>query len=209
MSRHHSRFTYLMDLFGPDPVLTPIPLEDGELAMLTQLPLSISNEQALARLIAETAWRSELVTVWGKQHRQPRLTAWHGEAAYAYSGLTLVPLPFTELLLEMKAAVELASGRHFNSVLLNYYRDQRDSMGMHSDDEAELGPEPAIASVSFGATRSFILRHKASKRTVKLDLTSGSMLLMAGQTQANWSHGINKLSRPVGPRVNLTFRKIK
>ena len=197
-----------MDLFAPDPALTPIPLEDGELAMLTQLPLSISNEQALARLIAETAWRSEAVTVWGKQHSQPRLTAWQGEAAYAYSGLTLVPLPFTELLLEIKAAVELASGRRFNSVLLNYYRDQRDSMGMHSDDEAELGPEPAIASVSFGATRSFILRHKVSKRTVKLDLTSGSMLLMAGRTQANWSHGINKLSRPVGPRVNLTFRKI-
>lgn len=197
-----------MDLFAPDHRLIPIPLDDGELAMLTQLPLSISNEQALARLIADTAWRSEIVTVWGKQHRQPRLTAWYGEAAYAYSGLTLVPLPFTELLLEIKAAVELASGRRFNSVLLNYYRDQRDSMGMHSDDEAELGPEPAIASVSFGATRTFILKHKASKRSVRIDLTSGSMLLMTGKTQANWSHGINKQSRSIGPRVNLTFRKI-
>lgn len=197
-----------MDLFAPDHRLIPIPLDDGELAMLTQLPLSISNEQALARLIADTAWRSEIVTVWGKQHRQPRLTAWYGEAAYAYSGLTLVPLPYTELLLEIKAAVELASGRRFNSVLLNYYRDQRDSMGMHSDDEAELGPEPAIASVSFGATRTFILKHKASKRSVRIDLTSGSMLLMTGKTQANWSHGINKQSRSIGPRVNLTFRKI-
>jgi alkylated DNA repair dioxygenase AlkB len=197
-----------MDLFAPDHQLTPIPLEDGELAMLAQLPLSISNEQVLARLIADTAWRSEIVTVWGKQHRQPRLSAWYGEAAYAYSGLTLTPLPFTELLLEIKAAVELASGRRFNSVLLNYYRDQRDSMGMHSDDEAELGPEPAIASVSFGATRTFILKHKASKRSVRIDLTSGSMLLMTGKTQANWSHGINKQSRSIGPRVNLTFRKL-
>ena len=197
-----------MDLFAPDPVLMPIPLEDGALAMLSQLPLGISNEQVLARLIAESAWRCERVTVWGKQHRQPRLTAWYGEAAYAYSGLTLVPTPFSALLLELKAAVELACGRRFNSVLLNYYRDQHDSMGMHSDDEAELGAEPAIASLSFGATRTFILRHKASKRTVKLDLTSGSLLLMAGTTQSHWTHGINKQSRPAGPRVNLTFRNI-
>jgi alkylated DNA repair dioxygenase AlkB len=198
-----------MDLFDPFPLLTTIPLEDGELSMLSQLPLSISNEQVLAHLIAETAWRSETVTVWGKQHAQPRLTAWHGEAAYTYSGLTLNPLPFTELLLEIKASVEQASGRRFNSVLLNYYRNERDSMGMHSDDEPELGPEPAIASVSFGATRSFILKHKATKRTVKLDLTSGSMLLMAGKTQTNWLHGINKQTRPCGPRLNLTFRNIR
>jgi alkylated DNA repair dioxygenase AlkB len=197
-----------MDLFDPLPRLTPIPLQDGELSMLAQLPLGIGNEQVLSRLIAETAWRSEVVTVWGKQHPQPRLSAWHGSAAYTYSGLTLTPLPFTELLLEIKAAVEQASGRRFNSVLLNYYRNERDSMGMHSDDEAELGPEPAIASVSFGATRTFILKHKATKSTVKLDLTSGSLLLMAGKTQANWLHGINKQTRPSGPRVNLTFRKI-
>ncbi|MES2018813.1 MAG: alpha-ketoglutarate-dependent dioxygenase AlkB [Pseudomonadota bacterium] len=197
-----------MDLFAPAPLLSPIALEDGALAMLRQLPLRFSNAEVLSRLVAETAWRSETVTVWGKQYQQPRLSAWHGEAAYAYSGLTLAPLPFTALLLEMKAAVELASARHFNSVLLNYYRDGRDSMGMHSDDEPELGPQPAIASLSFGATRTFILKHKASGRTVKLDLTDGSLLLMSGDTQANWSHGINKLSRPVGPRLNLTFRNI-
>ncbi len=197
-----------MDLFPDNGALHPIPLEDGELSMLAQLPLRIDNEQVLARLVAETAWRAEVVTVWGKQHPQPRLSAWHGDAAYRYSGLQLAPLPFTPLLLEIKAAVELASGRSFNSVLLNYYRNERDSMGMHSDDEPELGPAPAIASVSFGATRTFILRHKRSKRTVKLDLTSGSLLLMTGTTQAHWQHGINKLTRPIGPRVNLTFRNI-
>lgn len=197
-----------MDLFSSTAMM-PLPLEDGELSMLAQLPLSASYEQVLARLIGETAWRSELITVWGKQHLQPRLTAWHGDAAYRYSGLELAPQPFTALLLEIKSAVEHASGRCFNSVLLNYYRDQRDSMGMHSDDEPELGPEPAIASVSFGATRTFILKHKRTKRLVKLDLSSGSMLLMAGSTQANWLHGINKLTRATGPRVNLTFRNIK
>lgn len=198
----------MWDLFAPDPALSTIPLEDGALSMLAQLPLAISNEEVLARLVAETAWRSQVVTVWGKQHPQPRLTAWHGAAAYTYSGLTLAPLPFTALQLEIKAAVEQACGRRFNSVLLNYYRDQRDSMGMHSDDEAELGPEPAIASLSFGATRTFILKHKTSKRTVKLDLASGSMLLMAGQTQTHWLHGINKQTRLTGPRINLTFRNI-
>jgi alkylated DNA repair dioxygenase AlkB len=93
-------------------------------------------------------------------------------------------------------------------VLLNYYRNERDSMGMHSDDEPELGPEPAIASVSFGAARTFILKHKRSKQTVKLDLEGGSVLLMSGNTQNNWLHGINKENQPRGPRVNLTFRYI-
>ena len=116
---------------------------------------------------------------------------------------------FVEPLLEsIRLAAQEATGRHYNSVLLNYYRDGRDSMGMHSDDEPELGPAPAIASISFGATRTFILRHKSSKETLKLALTDGSLLLMAGATQANWMHGINKTARPVGARVNLTFRKI-
>lgn len=197
-----------MDLFSSSNILRPIPLEDGELALLEQLELSLGNADVLARLIAETAWRAELVTVWGKQHQQPRLTAWHGTARYTYSGLTLEPLPFTCLQQEIKAAAEQASGRRFNSVLLNYYRDERDSMGMHSDAEPELGPEPAIASVSFGATRTFILKHKRNKRTVKLNLTDGSLLLMTGQTQKNWLHGINKEAKAKGPRVNLTFRYI-
>lgn len=201
-----------MDLFSPDTTLTtsltPIPLEDGQLAMLTQLPLNLGNAAVMARLVAETDWRAESITLWGKQFLQPRLTAWHGDASYTYSGLTLPALPFSPLLAEIKQAVEAVSARRFNSVLLNYYRDGRDSMGMHSDDEPELGPAPAIASVSFGATRTFVLRHKRSKRTVKLDLNDGSMLLMAGATQANWSHGINKTTRALGPRINLTFRFI-
>lgn len=197
-----------MDLFTSSKILTPIPVPDGELSFLAQLELSLPNDEVLARLLAETAWRSESITLWGKQFLQPRLTAWHGEAAYTYSGLRLEPLPFTPLQQEIRAAVEAASGRRFNSVLLNYYRDGRDSMGMHSDDEPELGAEPAIASVSFGAARSFILQHKRTKHRIKVDLTDGSVLLMAGQLQENWTHGINKITREVGPRVNLTFRLI-
>lgn len=201
-----------MDLFnsstGSPPALETIAIEDGELGLLAQLPLAESNEAVLARLIAETGWKSETITLWGKQHAQPRLTAWHGDKPYRYSGLTLEPLPFTPLLLGLKAAVEAASGACFNSVLLNYYRDGRDSMGMHSDDEPELGPAPVIASLSFGATRDFILQHKRTKQRLKLPLASGSLLLMGGNMQKNWLHGINKSSRPIGARVNLTFRFI-
>ena len=197
-----------MDLFTSSALLTPIPVADGELAFLAQLSLEHSNATVLARLIAETPWRSELITVWGKQYLQPRLTAWHGDAAYTYSGLRLEPQPFTPLQQEIRAAVEAVSGRRFNSVLLNYYRDGRDSMGMHSDNEPELGAQPAIASVSFGAERTFALQHKLSRQRLRLALTDGSLLLMAGTLQENWTHGINKIARPVGPRVNLTFRFI-
>jgi alkylated DNA repair dioxygenase AlkB len=197
-----------MGLFSASGALTPISLEDGDLAFLEQLALPLSNAELMQRLIAETDWRAESITLWGRQHLQPRLTAWHGEKRYRYSGLLLEPLPFTELLQEIRQSVELATGRSFNSVLLNYYRNERDSMGMHSDDEAELGQEPAIASLSFGAARTFILQHKYTKQSLKLDLGDGNLLLMAGQTQVHWRHGINKSSRSVGPRLNLTFRYI-
>ncbi len=195
-----------MDLFSEGAGLVPIPVEDGELAMLVQLPLPMSNAEVLARLVAETPWRADTIVVYGKRWLQPRLSAWYGEASYTYSGLRLEPLPMTPLLERLRAAVEAATGHRYNSVLLNYYRDGADSMGMHADDEPELGPRPVIASLSFGATRTFILRHKASKRTLKCDLTDGSLLLMGGSLQHNWLHGINKTARPTGARVNLTFR---
>ena len=197
-----------MDLFSTSPALLPIPIEDGTLSMLPQLPMPIGNAEILARLLDETPWRADTVVVYGKRYLQPRLTAWYGEASYTYSGLTLRPLPPTPLLDTLRAAVEAVTGGRYNSVLLNYYRDGADSMGMHSDDEPELGPAPAIASLSLGATRTFILRHKLTKRTVKIDLTDASLLLMAGELQKYWLHGINKTAKPRGARLNLTFRYI-
>jgi alkylated DNA repair dioxygenase AlkB len=197
-----------MDLFSAEAGLQRIPIEDGELALLPQLPLPISNAEVFERLLRDTAWRHETIVVYGKRHLQPRLTAWHGEASYTYSGLRLAPLPMTPLLAQLRAAVEDATGHRYNSVLLNYYRDGADSMGMHSDDEPELGPQPAIASLSYGATRAFTLRHKTSKRTLKFDLLDGNLLLMAGSLQRHWLHGINKTAKPTGPRLNLTFRYI-
>jgi alkylated DNA repair dioxygenase AlkB len=197
-----------MDLFSPSDTLVPIPIEDGKLALLARLALPWTNAEVLARLVGETAWRAETVTVFGKRHPQPRLTAWHGEASYTYSGLTLAPLPFTPLLQAIREAAEAATGHRYNSVLLNYYRDGRDSMGMHADNEPELGPEPAIASVSFGATRAFVLRHRRTGRTLRLELADGSLLFMGGTLQQHWLHGINKTAKPLGPRVNLTFRRV-
>ena len=198
----------ILDLFAADTALTPIPLEDGELAWLAQLALPWSNADVMARLMHETDWREETIVVYGKRHLQPRLSAWYGDAAYTYSSLRLDPAPFTPLLESLRTAVQDATGQSFNSVLLNRYRNERDSMGMHSDDEPELGPDPVIASLSFGAARTFVLKHKHNKKTVRLDLTDGSLLLMSGSTQKYWLHGINKTTRALQPRLNLTFRKI-
>ena len=197
-----------MDLFDDATALTAIPIEDGRLAFQQRLGLDLSPQDVFCRLRDETDWRAEQIQVWGKLHLQPRLSAWHGEARYRYSGKTFEPQPFTALQLHIKQAVELATGCHFNSVLLNYYRDQRDSMGFHADDEPELGPEPAIASVSFGAPRTFILKHRTLPKTVKLALGDGCLLLMAGTLQQHWTHGINKERTARGARINLTFRLI-
>lgn len=193
-----------MDLFASSG-LEQLPFRDGELYFQKHFPLP---PDAMARLVAETDWREEKIKLWGKEYLQPRLTAWHGDREYTYSGLTLAPAPWTPLLQGIRDAVMAASGHAFNSVLLNLYRDGRDSMGMHSDDEAELGVNPVIASLSLGAPRTFILRHKRDKETIKLDLNDGSLLLMAGATQHHWQHGINKEPRLTEPRLNLTFRFI-
>ena len=113
-------------------------------------------------------------------------------------------------MIDIKSRVEKIAGIDFNSVLLNYYRDHRDSMGLHSDDEPELGRRPIIASVSLGEERTFILKHKTRKdlKSVRLKLASASLLLMKGETQHCWKHGIEKQQRRCGPRVNLTFRRI-
>jgi len=189
-----------------------IPIQDAEVYYLRHLLLAQAPDIVLHRLIDEVLWRAESIVVWGRTYAQPRLIAWYGDAGmiYTYSGIQLTPLPWTQTLLDIKSRVEAAAGTDFNSVLLNYYRDHRDSMGLHSDDEPELGERPILASVSLGEERTFILKHKRDKalKPVRLKLTSGSLLLMKGDTQRYWKHGIDKETRPCGPRVNLTFRRI-
>jgi alkylated DNA repair dioxygenase AlkB len=200
------------DFFDPLPAFHHLPAPDAELFYSSGTELGAPTSVVLRELIARTPWRADSVVVWGKQYPQPRLTAWYGdaEARYEYSGLALEPLPWTARLLAIKASVERVSGSRFNSVLLNYYRNERDSMGMHSDDEPELGSEPVIASVSLGATRTLVFRHRSdrSRKPLRIALADGSLLLMRGSTQQWWKHGIAKERRPCGARVNLTFRRI-
>ncbi len=195
-----------------DPAWQPLPAPESAILYRRTLPFALPPAQILAQLLTGIAWRSESIVVWGKRYPQPRLIAWYGDAGkrYTYSHTALEPLPWTDLLLALKCAVEHAARWTFNSVLLNYYRDGRDGMGMHSDDEPELGPAPTIASLSFGATRTFVLRHKRRKdlEPIRLPVESASLLLMTGGTQDNWKHGIVKTRRDCGPRVNLTFRRI-
>ena len=199
-------------LFAAGERWEPVPMPDAEVFYLDHLALGEPDDRVLQRLIAEVAWRSEEVVLWGRRVPQPRLTAWYGDpgAVYAYSGVELHPLPWTPLLLDLKTRIESATGSAFNSVLLNYYRDHRDSIGFHSDDEPELGHRPVIASLSLGEERVFILKPKRSAvaEPVRLRLASGSLLLMRGDTQRCWRHGILKESRDCGSRINLTFRTI-
>jgi alkylated DNA repair dioxygenase AlkB len=201
-----------LDLFGGDAALSPLAIEDADLSFARQIDMGLPDYALLQELIATTPWRHEAVTVYGKRHLQPRLTAWYGDPgqSYAYSGLQLAPLPWTPTLAKLRDRVQQLAQAPFSSVLLNHYRDHRDSMGMHSDDEKELGPTPVIASLSLGATRTLVFKHKTRPelKPLRLALPSGSLLIMKGLTQQNWRHGIDKLAKPCGPRINLTFRRI-
>ena len=205
------------DLFHFDAKLEPAaqsgaPASDAEILYRPRLELGTPTKVLLNELIEQTPWRADSVVLWGKSHPQPRLTAWYGDedARYEYSGLELDPLPWTPQLLAIRASVEEAAGSRFNSVLLNYYRHERDSMGMHSDDEPELGPEPVIASLSLGETRTLVFRHRSdrSRKSLRIELSDGGLLLMRGASQRHWKHGIAKERRACGARVNLTFRRI-
>jgi len=193
-------------------MLQRLPMEDADVSYAGSFPLSETPEKLLQRLIDEVPWRSDSITILGKKYQQPRLIAWYGDAgaSYTYSGITLEPLPWSDSLSSVRRSVERFCGSTFNSVLANYYRNNKDSMGFHSDDEPELGAQPVIASVSLGDERTFVMRHRRRKELspVKLRLASGSVLLMKGTTQKYWVHGIPKQSLPCGPRVNLTFRRI-
>lgn len=166
----------------------------------------------LEDITTDIKWRNDSITMYGKTHPQPRLTAWYGDPGikYSYSGINMQALPWTPILLSIKEELEKELSTKFNSVLINCYRDGNDHMSYHSDDEKELGPNPTIASLSFGETRSFHLKHKydLERETVMIPITDGSLVVMKGELQHFWQHKITKTKKLVGPRVNLTFRMI-
>jgi alkylated DNA repair dioxygenase AlkB len=182
---------------------------DGEVFLLERAISEHDADRLLDALAGSIAWRQETATIMGRRVPIPRLTAWHGEAGYVYSGIAMAPAAWTPPLLELKRCAEANAGQAFNSVLLNLYRDGRDSVSWHADNEPGLGCNPVIASLSLGATRRFQLKHRHSGERVAIDLRHGSCLVMAGATQHHWLHQVPKSARPVGPRINLTFRSMR
>jgi alkylated DNA repair dioxygenase AlkB len=156
------------------------------------------------------AWVNDEVMIFGEKIITKRKTAWYGEKPfiYTYSHATKIALPWTETLLEIKNKVEEISNEKYNSCLLNLYHDGNEGMGWHSDDEKMIVPKSAIASVSFGAPRKFIFKHKKDKTQVSTVLENGSLLVMKGQTQIDWLHSMPKSLKIKTPRINLTFRLI-
>lgn len=177
-----------------------------------------NHDSLFTELRDTTPWVQKSLTFGNRQVPQPRLISWHGaaDAVYTYSGLRLPPNPMTPALDKIASALDerlpdlIGREAEFNSVLLNFYRHGRDSIGDHSDNEPELGRQPTIASLSFGGERVFTFTRKNNPaEKVNLRLASGSLLLMAGDTQRHWLHGIAKTKEPVDPRINATFRLVR
>lgn len=197
-------------LFQQEPVFLDLPD-----ATIIYYPHFFDKKEAdiiFVELEKQIPWQQDEITVYGKKHLQPRLTALYGNEgkSYSYSNIKMQPHPWNMLLQKIKSHIESASDTNFTTVLLNYYRDGKDSNGWHADNEKELGINPVIASVSFGAERTFQLKHNSDLSLKKsIVLEHGSLLLMKGTTQQYWKHQIPKTSKPTGPRINLTFRVIK
>jgi alkylated DNA repair dioxygenase AlkB len=167
-------------------------------------------DELFQAVLATTPWEQHEVIMFGERHAVPRLESWHGdpEAHYAYSGIDLVPVPWTPPLRQVRDGIAPAMGGPANGVLCNLYRDGADKVGWHADDEPELGDQPVIGSVSFGATRRFRLRPAGGGTVTALDLEHGSLLVMAGATQHRFVHELAKTGKSVGRRVNLTYRRV-
>lgn len=194
-------------LVSEHPNLAP---RDGQLYLLSGFYLSVIADDYLQNLLHNLAWQSEQIYLYGRWMPVPRLMAWYGDqgADYRYSGVDHQPLPWTKELLALKKDVEAVCRQPFNSVLANLYRDGHDSMGCHADNEKELGPNPLIASLSFGETRLLRFRHHRTRMALDIELSHGDLLIMAGELQHHWRHELPKTRQAKQARINLTFRRI-
>ena len=201
-----------MDLFhSADANLLPL---DGQLFYTPNCFLKTQSDFYFNQLLNEIPWQHDEVMMFGKKIITKRMTAWYGDegCSYVYSNIKRNPLPWTNSLFEIKKLVEEKANSQFNSCLLNFYHDGSESMAYHSDDEPMLEKNGTIASVSFGAERRFLFRHNRHKENqvpvVELMLNHGSLLLMQGEIQNNWKHGLPASTKIKSPRINLTFRTI-
>ena len=193
-------------LFGPDELLP----YDGSAIFTPDFLDAASADQLFTDIEATTPWESVEIVVFGRRVKEPRMSAWVNVDGrpYVYSGTARHAHPFTQTLDHLRLLVEGRTGHTFNSALVNLYRNGDDSLGWHADDEPENGREPIIASISFGAIRRFDLRHRETKETIKIDLTSGSLLVMSGATQHKWVHQVPRQRKVRVPRINVTFRRL-
>mgnify|MGYP006186866213 FL=1 len=196
--------------FNSEPLTLDLP--DAEIVYYPQFFDKEQADSIYTELLQKINWQQDNITVFGKTHPQPRLTALYGNEGkpYSYSNITMQPNPWNSLLQKIKYFIEATTECQFTTVLLNQYRDGKDSNGWHADNEKELGTNPIIASLSFGAERVFQLKHNTiadAKKSIVLE--HGSLLLMKGSTQHFWKHQIPKTAKPIGNRINLTFRSIK
>lgn len=186
---------------------------NGDIVLYPGFLCSEEAEKLFSSLLEDSPWRQDEIRIFGRWLKQPRMTCVFGDEGteYTYSGLTQPTLPWTAELTILRRLIESLSGLNFNLVLLNLYRDGMDSMGWHSDDEPELGNEPAIASLSLGEKRKLKFRPKKNGQGDKFDilLPNGSLLMMKGRSQHDWQHSIAKSKRITAARINLTFRYIR
>ena len=202
----------MTDLFAPTPTDNLLPY-DGK---VNDLGIVIDYPSALYyALLTTLPWQSDIVTLFGKTHVTTRQIVWMGDsdASYQYSGHTRQAIAWTDSVFHVKHHVEqqlLKIGIHanFNSCLLNYYPSGDEGMGYHADDEKELGDQPIIASLSLGATRKFVFKHKKTQDKVELYLESGQLIVMHGDTQKYWKHSITKTKTVDEGRISLTFRQM-
>jgi len=196
-----------MDLFNSDQLQNLLPF-DGEVINHGLVLNTIDCQKYLKLFLKSDFWRNDEFLMYGKQIKTDRKVAWFGDFnyEYSYSGATKKALNWTSELLILKELVEEKTGKIFNSCLLNLYHNGNEGLSWHADDEKELGKNPTIASLTFGSTRKFSLKHIENKQKVDILLEAGSLFVMQGETQENWVHSIPKSKKTHKPRVNLTFR---
>ncbi len=197
-------------LFQSEPIFFKLP--DAEISYHPNFFDTQKSNELFSKLKSEIPWQLDYITVFGKSHPQPRLTALYGNEGklYRYSNIVMQPHPWSPLIMFIKNQIEEICQENFTTVLLNRYRNGKDSNGWHADNEKELGKNPIIASVSFGAERVFQLKHNSIENLKQnILLEHGSLLIMKGTTQHFWKHQIPKTAKPIDERINLTFRIIK
>lgn len=200
----------MKSLFQSEPLFFNVP--DATIIYYPNFFEAKEADLIFEQLQKEIPWQQDNIRVFGKEYLQPRLTALFGDTdkTYSYSNIKMQAYPWIPILQKIKSNVEIIAKIAFTTVLLNYYRDGKDSNGWHADNEKELGANPVIASVSFGTARNFQLKHNIDKnQKINIQLEHGSLLIMKGTTQHFWKHQIPKTTKPIGSRINLTFREIK